>query len=100
MCLFIAIEVSAQEINELLRQASTSELKGTLGYEDRPLVSADFVNDLRSGIVDGLSTLKLPNGQNRFGTITNTVMSIEWLSWLRKFLEACDETGMKLKTML
>ena len=26
------------------------------------LFSADFVNDSRSGIVDGLSTLKLPNG--------------------------------------
>ena len=25
-------------------------------------------------------------------------MSIEWLSWLRKFLEACDETGMKVKS--
>ena len=62
-CVFsLQSEVSAQETNELLRQASTTELEGILGYEDRPLVSADFVNDSRSGIVDGLSTLKLPNG--------------------------------------
>ena len=62
-CVFsLQSEVSAQETNELLRQASTAELEGILGYEDRPLVSADFVNDSRSGIVDGLSTLKLPNG--------------------------------------
>jgi glyceraldehyde 3-phosphate dehydrogenase len=37
-------------------------LKGILGFEDRPLVSADFVNDTRSGVVDGLSTMTLPNG--------------------------------------
>ena len=62
-CVFsLQSEVSVQETNELLRQASTAELEGILGYEDRPLVSADFVNDSRSGIVDGLSTLKLPNG--------------------------------------
>jgi glyceraldehyde 3-phosphate dehydrogenase len=62
-CVFsLQSEVNAQETNELLRQASTAELEGILGYEDRPLVSADFVNDSRSGIVDGLSTLKLPNG--------------------------------------
>ena len=32
-------------------------MAGILGYEDRPLVSADFVNDSRSGIVDGPSTM-------------------------------------------
>jgi len=28
-----------------------------LGYEEKPLVSADYVNDKRSGIVDALSTM-------------------------------------------
>jgi glyceraldehyde 3-phosphate dehydrogenase len=32
-------------------------LRGILGFETRPLVSADFVNDTRSGIVDGPSTM-------------------------------------------
>ena len=30
---------------------------GVLGFEERPLVSADFVNDPRSGEVDGPSTM-------------------------------------------
>ena len=30
---------------------------GILGYEDRPLVSADYDRDTRSSIVDALSTL-------------------------------------------
>ena len=33
------------------------DLKYILGYEDRPLVSADYTNDTRSGIVDGPSTM-------------------------------------------
>ena len=32
-------------------------LAGILGYETRPLVSADYNNDSRSSIVDGLSTM-------------------------------------------
>ncbi|MFK7909736.1 MAG: ArsJ-associated glyceraldehyde-3-phosphate dehydrogenase [Akkermansiaceae bacterium] len=45
------------EINALLKQASERELKGILGYEEKPLVSADFTNDPRSGIVDAQSTM-------------------------------------------
>ena len=48
---------SADEVNAALRAAAEGELAGILGYEDRPLVSADFVNDSRSGIVDGPSTM-------------------------------------------
>ena len=28
-----------------------------LGYEEKPLVSTDYINDTRSGIVDALSTM-------------------------------------------
>ena len=49
-------DVTADEINDRLRVAANGELEGILGFEDRPLVSADFVNDSRSGIVDGPST--------------------------------------------
>jgi glyceraldehyde 3-phosphate dehydrogenase len=45
------------EINGLFETASMGELQGILGFETRPLVSADFVNDQRSGIVDALSTM-------------------------------------------
>jgi glyceraldehyde 3-phosphate dehydrogenase len=37
--------------------AADGPLAGILGFEDRPLVSADYVNDTRSGIVDGPSTM-------------------------------------------
>ena len=50
-------ETSVEEINGLLKEASESYLQGILGYEERPLVSADYVNDPRSGIVDALSTM-------------------------------------------
>jgi glyceraldehyde 3-phosphate dehydrogenase len=50
-------DVSVDEVNDLLRAAADGELAGILGFEDRPLVSADFTNDTRSGIVDGPSTM-------------------------------------------
>ena len=50
-------DVTVDQINGLFEDASTGALKGILGYETRPLVSADFVNDPRSGIVDALSTM-------------------------------------------
>lgn len=50
-------DVTVDEVNGLLRTAADGELHGILGFEDRPLVSADFVNDPRSGIVDGPSTM-------------------------------------------
>jgi glyceraldehyde 3-phosphate dehydrogenase len=53
----VARETSAAEVNALFRAAADGELKGILGYEERPLVSADYVNDPRSGIVDAPSTM-------------------------------------------
>ncbi|QDS86285.1 Glyceraldehyde-3-phosphate dehydrogenase 3 [Rosistilla ulvae] len=50
---------TAEEVNSLLREASQSTLQGILGFESKPLVSADYVNDIRSGIVDGPSTMMI-----------------------------------------
>jgi glyceraldehyde 3-phosphate dehydrogenase len=50
-------DVTVDEINRLLREASQGELEGILGFEMLPLVSADYTNDTRSGIVDGPSTM-------------------------------------------
>ncbi len=50
-------DVTVDEINSLFRDAADGELQGILGFEDRPLVSADYTNDTRSGIVDGPSTM-------------------------------------------
>ena len=52
-----------EEVNALFRAAAEGPLKGILGYEDRPLVSADYVNDTRSGIVDAPSTMVINGTQ-------------------------------------
>jgi len=53
----MARDVTVDEVNGLLRDAAAGSLRGILGFEDRPLVSADYTNDTRSGIVDGPSTM-------------------------------------------
>jgi glyceraldehyde 3-phosphate dehydrogenase len=58
-----ARETSAEEVNGLLRAAAEGELKGILGYEDRPLVSGDFRTDPRSSIVDAPSTMVVDGTQ-------------------------------------
>ncbi|EEY40029.1 NAD-dependent glyceraldehyde-3-phosphate dehydrogenase [Vibrio cholerae RC27] len=50
-------DTTVEEINQLLKQASENELKGILGFEERPLVSIDYQGDQRSTIVDALSTM-------------------------------------------
>jgi len=56
-CVFeVENSVTVNQVNTALRQASENELKNILGYEERPLVSADYTNDKRSGIIDALST--------------------------------------------
>jgi glyceraldehyde 3-phosphate dehydrogenase len=58
-CAFeVARDTTVEEVNGLLSAAAEhGPLAGILGFETRPLVSSDFVNDARSGIVDGPSTL-------------------------------------------
>ena len=57
-CVFeLARETTAEEVNALFKAASEGTLSGILGYEERPLVSADYTNDPRSVIVDAPSTM-------------------------------------------
>ncbi|MFC1673635.1 ArsJ-associated glyceraldehyde-3-phosphate dehydrogenase [Pseudomonadota bacterium] len=63
-CVFeLEREVTAYEVNALFKAAAQGELEGILGYEDRPLVSTDFVNDPRSSIIDGPSTMVVDGTQ-------------------------------------
>ncbi|MEQ8659187.1 MAG: glyceraldehyde-3-phosphate dehydrogenase, partial [Gammaproteobacteria bacterium] len=55
--------VTAADINACLRTAAAGELAGILGYEERPLVSVDYLDDPRSAIVDALSTLVIDDTQ-------------------------------------
>ena len=57
-CVFELNETTTVEhVNSLLKEAADTYLNGVLGYEEKPLVSADYTNDSRSGIVDALSTM-------------------------------------------
>jgi glyceraldehyde 3-phosphate dehydrogenase len=79
--------VTVDELNALFKQAAEGELAGILGYEERPLVSIDYLNDPRSSVVDALSTMVVNDTQvkiyawydnewgyvNRMMNITNMV---------------------------
>jgi glyceraldehyde 3-phosphate dehydrogenase len=49
-------DTSIKEIDELLKKASTTYLKGILGVTEEELVSTDFIHDNRSSIYDSLAT--------------------------------------------
>lgn len=48
---------SVEEVNGLFETWSKERLAGILGFETRPLVSADYTNDPRSSIIDAPSTM-------------------------------------------
>ncbi|HLO04396.1 MAG TPA: type I glyceraldehyde-3-phosphate dehydrogenase [Symbiobacteriaceae bacterium] len=52
--------VTVGEVNGLLQAASEGRLAGIIGYSEEPLVSADFIGDDRSCIIDGASTMVGP----------------------------------------
>lgn len=57
-CVFeLQRETRVEEVNALFKSAATTYLAGILGYEELPLVSADYARDTRSSIVDALSTM-------------------------------------------
>jgi len=64
-CVFeVARPTTVEEVNhQLLKTAADGPLNGILGYEERPLVSVDYLNDPRSAIIDALSTMVVDNTQ-------------------------------------
>ncbi len=63
-CVFeVERPTSIEEVNGLLAAAAEGPLAGILGYETRPLVSVDYRDDPRSGIVDALSTMVVDGTQ-------------------------------------
>lgn len=57
-CVFsLKRDTTSEEVNALLKKAAEGELAGILGYEEKPLVSADYTNDTRSGIIDAATTM-------------------------------------------
>ncbi len=60
-------DTSIEEIDSLLKKASSSYLKGILGVATEEVVSTDFIHDERSSIYDSLATLQNNlKGEKRF----------------------------------
>jgi glyceraldehyde 3-phosphate dehydrogenase len=64
-------DVTRDEINKALQEASEKDLKGIMSYTEEPIVSADIIGDPHSSIVDGLSTMTL-------GEKNNVVKVLSW----------------------
>ena len=63
-CVFeVEKSTTADEVNSALKTAAMGRLQGILGYEELPLVSVDYTNDIRSGIIDAPSTMVINGTQ-------------------------------------
>ncbi|MDQ7815656.1 MAG: type I glyceraldehyde-3-phosphate dehydrogenase [Melioribacteraceae bacterium] len=65
-------DTSIQEIDELMKKASETYLKGILGYSNEEVVSTDFIHDDRASIYDSLATVQNNlKGEKRFFKIVS-----------------------------
>ncbi|MFK7697747.1 type I glyceraldehyde-3-phosphate dehydrogenase [Paenibacillus sp. HJGM_3] len=53
----LKVNVTVEDVNAALREASNGALKGILNYTEEPLVSSDFNGDPASSTIDALSTM-------------------------------------------
>jgi len=60
------VDVTAEELNKALLEASQGKMKGILGYCTDPIVSTDVVGDPHSAIIDSLLTMVV---QKRFAKV-------------------------------
>jgi glyceraldehyde 3-phosphate dehydrogenase len=49
-------ETSVEEVNSALKNAAEGDLKGILGYTEKPLVSIDYKGNTHSSVIDAAST--------------------------------------------
>ena len=78
-CVFeMARATSAEELNALFQAAAEGPLHGILGYETRPLVSADYTNDTRSAIIDAPSTMVINGTQAKIYAWYDNEMGYAW----------------------
>jgi glyceraldehyde 3-phosphate dehydrogenase len=63
-CVFeVERATNVAEVNRLFQHAAETTLRGILAYEERPLVSIDFLNDPHSAIIDAPSTMVVDGTQ-------------------------------------
>ena len=71
MVLTLKKDVTKEEVNNALKDASQVNLKGIMAYTEEPIVSSDIIGEPCSSVVDGLSTMVL-------GNKSNTVKVLSW----------------------
>ena len=91
-CVFeVQRPTTVEEVNAAFKQAAVGTLEGILGYEERPLVSADYKDDTRSAIVDALSTMVVD------GTC---VKVLAWydneIGYVNRMIELAEKVGTSL----
>ncbi|HEU4447943.1 MAG TPA: type I glyceraldehyde-3-phosphate dehydrogenase [Nitrososphaeraceae archaeon] len=64
MVLTLKKDVTREEVNNSLKEASQTNLKGIMAYTEDPIVSSDIIGEPCSSIIDGLSTMVLANKSN------------------------------------
>jgi glyceraldehyde 3-phosphate dehydrogenase len=85
----VSCRVTAEEVNDALRQAAEGALRGILGYEERPLVSIDYRGDPRSSVIDAPSTMVINGTQvklyawydNEWGYANRTAELARMVGW-------------------
>merc|ERR1719482_1495706 len=65
-------DTSIQDIDKMMKAASTSYMQGVLSYTDEDLVSTDFIHNPHSSIYDSLATLQnnLPGEKRMFKIVS------------------------------
>lgn len=91
-CVFILKKDTTEaEVNAFFKEAAEGELKGILGYEEKPLVSADYTNDPRSGIIDAPSTMVIDG---------NMLKVLVWydneVGYATRMMELCQKVATSL----
>lgn len=87
-------DTSIKEIDELLKKASDTYLKGILGYSNEELVSTDFNHDDRSSIYDSLATL-----QNNFKDEKRFFKLVSWYDNEWGYSNRCVDLLLKVAKM-
>ncbi|RSL30752.1 type I glyceraldehyde-3-phosphate dehydrogenase [Salibacterium salarium] len=80
--------VTAEDVNNALREASEGELEGVLGYSEEPLVSSDYNSKSSSSTIDALSTMVMEDNMvkviswydNEFGYSSRVVDLVAYMA--------------------
>lgn len=81
-------DVTAEGVNQVLKEAAEGSLKGIMAFSDEPLVSSDYNGDAHSSTVDGLSTMVMEGNMlkvvswydNEWGYSSRVIDLVEYIA--------------------